>query len=146
MSNINDVTQALCAELVNYGAAELTSSVSIFTGKPSETPGIKGDIRGEKFRVIMFDSEESDGISAASAHITLNVNRHKLSNEHIDYWNSDNRFTKIYKHEDDTYLVMDALISTKSTEIIRSVAKIWDISLRDISKVKSSYERKSRFR
>lgn len=142
LNNVNEITQALNTELSKYGASSLTRSTSLFTGKESEVSGISGEIKGNKFNVIMFQSSEKDGIQSASSHFTMNINSQNLSDEHIEYWNADNRFTKIYRQSSDTYLVMDAFLGIKSTEIIGSVATVWDIAARGISRLKSSYDRK----
>ena len=88
----------------------------------------------------MFDASDDEGLPRISVHFSLNLNDDRLSSGHIEYWNADNRFTKIYEQDDDTYLVMDSFL-TDDDLLIRSVAKMWDMAIREIPKLKTKYER-----
>jgi hypothetical protein len=132
--------QQLRDELGRYGTSELAYSVSLFTGEQSRSPNIGGVISGRKFRVIMFDPSAEDRMPCVSAHFTTSMNDDRLSAGHIEYWNADNRFTKMYRQDDDIYLVMDAFL-TDDGNTIPSIVKMWDVALREIPKFKTMYER-----
>ena len=147
MSEVNAVAEKLGLEIGKYGASKLTYATSLFSGKAVEKADISGSINGNSFRVIMFDASDDVGLPSVSAHFTLNMNKHQLSAGHIEYWNSDNRFTKIYRQDEDVLLVMDVFLSISGGEdVLRSAAGMWNIALKEISKFKSSYDRRAAMR
>lgn len=144
--NVNDIAQKLSQELKNYGTSDLNFSKNLFTGKPSDKVTIIGSMNGKSFKVIMFDASNEAGISSASAHFTLKINEMRLSIEQSSFWNSDNRFTKIYLQDDNIYLVFDSFFPfTEENQVIQSVAKIWSMAINELPKFKSSCERRGIF-
>ncbi len=144
--NVNDIAKKLSQELGNYGTSELNYPRSLFSGKQSEKANITGSINGKSFQVIMFDLSHEIGIPSVSAHFSLNIKEIKLSEEQISFWNSDNRFTKIYRQDDDVYLVFDSFFpATEEENVTKSVTKIWNTSINDISKLKAACERRGIF-
>lgn len=139
----NVVAQQLSNELGKFGASELTFAVSLFSSEKAKKAGIKGSIQAREFRVIMFDASDELGMPRVSAHFSLNMNADRLSAGHIEYWNADNRFSKIYRQDDDVYLVMDTFLpEADDGGFMRSVAAMWDMAVREIPKFKAMYERK----
>lgn len=142
MANVNSFAQSLCDEICKYGTAELTYATSVFTGEKSENARIKGAINGKLFRVMMFDSSAELSLPCVSAHFSLDLNDSRLSMEHIGYWNAENRFTKVYHEDDDTYLAMDSFLTDEqNSKLMQSVVKIWATALKSVARLKTDYER-----
>ena len=136
----DSVAQQLSDELGKYGTSQFAYPVSLFTGEQAKLPNIGGAINGRKFRVILFEPSEEEGMPCVSAHFTASMNDDGLSAGHIEYWNADNRFTKMYRQDDDVYLVMDAFL-TGDGNTIPSIVKMWDVAIKEIPKFKTMYER-----
>lgn len=147
MLNSNDVANKLCQELKKYGTSELSYSKNVFTGKPSEQATIVSSINKKSFKVMMFDASRESGIPSASVHFSLNVTEMKLSQDQADFWNSDNRFTKIYRQDEGhTFLVFDSFFpSTGEDFFSESVVKIWSLAITELLKLKISCERRGIF-
>lgn len=141
MNNVNAVAQELSRALRKYGTSELSHSIGLFSSDKNKKADVRGDIAGRAFRVLMY--EDSSELTV-SGHFTLNINQERLSDDHMKFWNADNRFTKMYRQGTDAYLVMDAFLSrANSNEIILSCAKIWDIAIKELARFKIGYDRRA---
>jgi hypothetical protein len=59
-----------------------------------------------------------------------------ISEEQAAFWNSDNRFTKIYRQDDDVFLVLDSFFPSEEDDcVVQSVARIWSMAINELSKL-----------
>jgi hypothetical protein len=143
--SINEVAKRLSHELNSYGTSELRYFKSLFTGNSSEKATIVGSINRKSFNVMMFDASQEYGISSVSAHFSSNINEMIISDGQAAFWNSDNRFTKIYRQDGDLFLVFDSFLSSEEDYIVQSVAKMWSIAINELPKLTISCERRGIF-
>ena len=136
MSSANQVAEKLNEILRKHGSSELTFSRSLFSGKPSDKAGVSGQISGRKFKVIMFEPSGDNSFPAVSAHFSSDINDLHLSDERIAFWNSDNRFTKLYRQDSrHAFIVYDSFFPLPSEDaFVESVVNIWAGAMKEISK------------
>lgn len=132
----NLVAEKLNQILKKHGSSELVFSKSLFSGKASEKAGISGQISGRKFRVIMFDPSSDNSFPAISAHFSSSINDLHLSDDQIAFWNTDNRFTKLYRQDDsNAFIVFDSFFPPPTEEaFIESVVNIWSGAMKEVSR------------
>jgi hypothetical protein len=147
VSNSNLIANKLNSQLKKHGSSELDFPKSLFSGKSSEKAGISGQIKGRRFKVIMFEPSNEAELPAVSAHLSSNISDLRLSDEQIAFWNSDNRFTKLYRQDEDhAFIVYDSFFPASDEEMfIQSVARFWSDSMEEISKFKMACERRGIF-
>lgn len=147
MLNANDVASLLSNELGKYGTSDLRFSRSLFSGESSDKAGIFGEIKGTTFKVIMFEPSNEHGLMSVSAHLTADVNAMRLSDDQMAFWNADNRFTKMYRQDENhAFLVMDSFFSSSGEEaFVQSVARMWSLAMAELSRFKMSCERRGIF-
>lgn len=145
MLEANRSAQLLVDALGKYGVAELKYATSLFSGKRSEKADISGSIKSCAFRVIMFEAAVEHGIPCASAHFTMNLNSRGITQPQIAFWNTDNRFTKMYQQDEDTLLVMDQLVPADDGRVAEGAATVWASALDELSRFKRSFERSTSF-
>lgn len=141
MNNVNAVAQELSRALGKYGTSELSHSIGLFSSDKNKKADVRGNIGGRPYRVMMY-AESTD--FTVSGHFTMNIDQERLSDDHMKFWNADNRFTKMYREGVEMYLVMDAFLSrANGNEIMLSYAKIWDVAVKEIARFKIAYDRKT---
>ena len=136
MLSANQAAEKLNETIRKHGSSELTFSMSLFSGKSSEKAGIAGQISGRKFKVIMFEPSGDNSFPAVSAHFSSDINDLHLSDEKIAFWNSDNRFTKLYRQDSrHVFIVYDSFLPLPPEDaFIESVVNIWSGAMREVSK------------
>ncbi len=147
MLNVNEAADVLSRELSKYGKSELSYPRSLFSGKPSGKANVSGSMNNIAYKVMMFEASNESGLPSISAQFSLNINGMGISEGQMAFWNSDNRFTKIYRQdEDEAFLVFDSFLpSTEEVNFYQSTAKIWSMAVSEIRKLKSSCERRGIF-
>lgn len=145
MASLVLLTDSLCKELQEFGAASVSYPASFFSGKQVSKPDIKGRIKNKDYRVITFEASEEHGIANVSVHFTMDITSETITEDHIAYWNAENRFSKMYKQDDDILLVMDQLLVVNDTSLAKTIAKLWMSAVTELSRFKSTYERMKDF-
>jgi hypothetical protein len=147
MTNTHALTDALTQKLNKYGAADFEYLWNFFTAKQSDTATISGSIGDLTYKVMIFDASEQMGIASVSAHFILTVPEMDFSEAQMAFWNADNRFTKIYRQDEEhAFLVFDTFLpSSAEGHIYGSIAKIWSMAVDEVLKLKLSCERQGIF-
>ena len=137
MSDSNSAANFLNDELKVYGSSELVFSKSLFSGQQSEKAGITGRMYGNPYKVIMFESAAEAGFPAVSAHFSFDVSGLYLSDERIELLNSDNRFIKVYRQDDEhIFMTYDTFFpQSYEKEFIQCVVKIWAGGMQKLSRL-----------
>ena len=143
----NEVATALNKELGKHGISDISFSKNIFSGKSSEKAGISGEIKGRPFRVIMFEPAKESGILSISAYLFSSIKDIRLSDEQIAFWNTDNRFTKLYRQDDSEIVIsLDSFFPSSLEEyFIKSFVQIWVLAISELSTFKAACERRDIF-
>ena len=145
MTSIVLLTESLCKELQEFGTASISYPTSLFSVNQASKPDIRGRFKNKDYRVITFEASEGHGIAHASVHLTMNITSETMTDDHIAYWNAENRFSKMYKQDDDILLVMDQLLVVNDPSLVKTIAKLWMSAVTEMSRFKSTYERTKDF-
>ncbi|QOL82665.1 hypothetical protein [Pseudooceanicola spongiae] len=149
MQNINSVAEKLCVDLKRHGTSKITRSTCLFTGAQSNTYGLAGSIGGLSYAVHLYEPDLKYGIFSNTAHFRAGINKFSFSNEEMDFWNADNRFTTMYRQDkNETFLVLDAFFpASLDQQYIESVTNVWQHSIvKELPSLKISFKRSWRSR
>ena len=147
MITANEVASALNKVFSKHGTSNISFSKNLFSGKTSEKAGLSGEIKGCPFKVIMFEPAKESGILSISAYLYSSIKDIRLSDEQIAFWNTDNRFTKLYRQDDSEVIIaLDSFFPFSLEEdFIKSFVQIWVFAISELSTFKAACERRDIF-